>query len=280
MECVAIVGVGLIGGSFGLALRESGFDGRILGVSSPSTLEAALENRCIDAGASLAEAASRADLIFLSQPVGRILDTLRHLDDLVRPDALVTDAGSTKAEIVATASRVLRRCAFLGGHPMAGKASRGAGEAEGSLFRGRTWVLTPRSPDDMETARARELVEWIGRLGSRVFVMPPDSHDKAVSLTSHLPQLASTALAVTVAENLSSLEELAVAGPGLVDSTRLAQSSYDLWRDILLTNARAVDEALTAYIGKLEYLRDNLRSRQLEEEFTTAGMLAAQLRNR
>jgi len=280
MECVAIVGVGLIGGSFGLALREAGFSGPILGVSSPRTIEAAIRRRCIDAGASLAEAASRADLIFLSQSVGRILDTLRHLDNVVRPDALVTDAGSTKGEIVSTASRVLRRCAFLGGHPMAGKASRGAGEAEAGLFRGRTWVLTPRSPKDLETAQASELVRWIGELGSHVFVMDPEEHDRAVALTSHLPQLASTALAVTVAENLASLEELTVAGPGLVDSTRLAQSSYDLWRDILLTNGDAVDRALSAYIAKLEYLRDNLRSRQIEEEFTTAAMLASQLRNR
>ncbi len=121
MEKVAIVGTGLIGASFGLALRKAGFTGEILGVSSERAIaDAIIAAGAIDRGATLAEAAGAADLIFLSQTIGRIVDTLHHLDPLVKTGALVTDAGSTKCEIVDAAMQHLSRCQFLGGHPMAG----------------------------------------------------------------------------------------------------------------------------------------------------------------
>jgi prephenate dehydrogenase len=278
METIAIVGAGLIGASFGLALKKAGFAGRILGVSSPPAVRAALERGAIDEAASLADAAARADLLYLSQPIGRILDTLRRLDPLVRPGALVTDAGSTKQEIVVTAGQHLERCQFLGGHPMAGKEKRGAEEAEADLFMGRTYVLTPEEPAELETPAARELADWIGRIGAHLVVMDAAEHDRVVSLTSHLPQLASTALAATVGERLDN--HLEVAGPGLADTTRLALSSYELWRDILATNTSHIERALTAYINKLESVRDNLRTRQLQEEFESAARLAESVRNR
>ncbi|MGH9659460.1 MAG: prephenate dehydrogenase, partial [Bryobacteraceae bacterium] len=135
MNTVAIVGVGLIGGSFGLALKKAGFAGRILGVSSERALADGLERGAIDESAPLEDAARRADLIFLAQAVGRILDTLRKLDPLVRPGALVTDAGSTKSAIVAAAREHVRACQFVGGHPLAGKERRGAAAADPDLFR-------------------------------------------------------------------------------------------------------------------------------------------------
>jgi len=280
MNTVAIIGTGLIGGSFGLALRASGFAGRILGVSSPAAIRSALDCGAIDAGVPLADAAQQADLVFLAQPIGRILDTIRHLDPLVRPDALVTDAGSTKCEIIDTAREHLRRCQFLGGHPMAGKERRGAGEAEADLFRDRTWVLAPDDPAELETAAARDFTAWLDRFGARIAVLDADEHDRVVSLTSHLPQLASTALAATVADNLTAETDLAVAGPGLADTTRLALSSFDLWRDILATNAPHIERALAAYIQKLEHVRENLRTRQLQEEFARGAGLAARIRRR
>ena len=280
MNTVAIIGTGLIGGSFGLALRASGFAGRILGVSSPAAIRPALDCGAIDAGVPLAEAAAQADLIFLAQPIGRILDTIRHLDPLVRPDALVTDAGSTKCEIADTAREHLRRCQFLGGHPMAGKEKRGAGEAEADLFRDRTWVLTPDDPAELETAAARDFTSWLDRFGARIVVLDADEHDRVVSFTSHLPQLASTALAATVADNLPSDRDLAVAGPGLTDTTRLALSSFDLWRDILATNSQHIERALAAYIQNLEHVRENLRTRQLQDEFARGAGLAARIRRR
>jgi len=276
MRTVAIVGVGLIGGSFGLALKKAGFTGKILGVSSPATLRVALERGAVDEAASLAEAAARADLIYLAQPIGRILDTLHHLDPLVQPGALITDAGSTKSAIVTTARRQVRRCAFLGGHPMAGKEKRGVSEADAELFRGRTYVLTPEDSAQLESPPVRELLEWLGRIGAVPVILTPEEHDRIVAFTSHLPQLVSTALAATVAEQAG--DHLAVAGPGLADTTRLALSPYELWRDILATNNRPIEQALTAYITKLEHLRDNLRTRQIESEFEIAAALAATLR--
>lgn len=276
MQTVAIVGVGLIGGSFGLALKKAGFGGPILGVSSPATIEAALKRGAIDEGLPLAGAAARADLVYLAQPIGRILDALRRLDDLVRPGTLITDAGSTKSAIVAAARLHLRRAMFLGGHPLAGKEKRGVTEADADLFRGRTYVLTPENGQILEAPCAVRFVEWIRRMGAVPVVLNAEEHDRIVSFTSHLPQLAATALAATVAEHAGS--NLSVAGPGLTDTTRLALSSFELWRDILATNSGPIEQALAAYISKLEHLRDNLRTREIEGEFEIAAALAATLR--
>jgi len=278
MQTVAIVGVGLIGGSFGLALKKAGFGGTVWGVSSELSIAAALERGAIDRGATLAEAAGIADLIYLAQPIGRILDTLHHIDGLVRPEALVTDAGSTKHTIVSEARRLLRRCQFLGGHPLAGKEKRGVAEAEADLFNGRTYVLTPASPEELETPAARALVEWVRRIGAKPVILGAAEHDRLVSFTSHLPQLASTALAATIAENLTAPDDLQVAGPGLIDSTRLALSAYELWRDILATNTEPIEQALTAYITELEQLRENLRTRRAQEQFVRGAELAGRLR--
>jgi prephenate dehydrogenase len=278
MNTVAIVGTGLIGGSFGLALREAGFQGAILGVSSEGAIAEAVAAGAIDRGMPLAEAVPQADLVFLSQTIGRILDSVRHLEPLVRPGALVTDAGSTKCEIVDTARQHLSRCQFLGGHPMAGKEKRGAAAAGGQLFRDRPWVLTPDDPAELETPAAGEFRGWLKRIGVRILVMDCDEHDRVVSLTSHLPQLASTALAAALEERLGAAGRPVAAGPGLMDATRLALSSYDLWRDILATNPGHIDRALEIYIQELEHIRENLRTRQLQEEFHRAATFAGRLR--
>ncbi|MGO4880199.1 MAG: prephenate dehydrogenase [Bryobacteraceae bacterium] len=278
METVAIFGVGLIGGSFGLALRKAGFRGAILGVSSDAALRAGLERGAVDRGATFEEAARSADLLYLAQPIGRILDALHHLDPLVRPDALITDAGSTKHTIVSEARRLVKRCQFLGGHPLAGKEKRGAAEADADLFRGRTYALTPASPEELETPPARAFVDWLARIGAKTVTLGAAEHDRLVSFTSHLPQLASTALAATIAENLTAPEDLQVAGPGLIDSTRLALSAYELWRDILATNSDSIEQALTAYINELEQLRENLRTRGAQEEFVRGAEFAGRLR--
>ena len=274
MNTVAIVGTGLIGASFGLALRQAGFTGEIVGVSSPQAVAGALAVHAIDRAAPLAEAVSGASLVFLSQTIGRILDTIRHLDPLLQPGALVTDAGSTKCEIVDLARQQIRAGQFLGGHPMAGKEKRGAVEAEADLFRGRAWVLTPDEPAELKTPAAREFKSWLDRIGARTVALDCDEHDRIVALTSHLAQLASTALASTVADS----PHPEVSGSGLFDMTRLAAGSYDLWRDILATNTDHIERALSLYIQKLEHMRENLSTRQMQEEFTRGAALAARLR--
>ena len=264
LKSIAIVGVGLIGGSFGLALRKAGFTGRILGVSSARSIDAALARHAIDRGATLDEAAA-CDVVFLSQPISGILETLRRLDPLVRPDTLVTDAGSTKQAIVDEAARSLRRCTFLGGHPMAGKAVRGVAEADADLFRGRPWILTADIDHPFRS--------WIAAIGAREIILDAARHDRLVAWGSHLPQLASTSLAAVIGDRAP--EAAQIAGPGLLDTTRLAMGSYDLWRDILETNAREVSAALDAYIAKLQSLRGNLAA-----EFEKANAFAATLRDR
>jgi prephenate dehydrogenase len=274
MQTVAIVGTGLIGSSFGLALRKAGFTGRILGVSSDRALSGAVLSGAIDRGESLDTALASADLVFLSQTIGRILDTVRHIDPLLKPGALVTDAGSTKCEIVDVARTAITRGQFLGGHPMAGKEKRGAEAADPELFRGRTWVLTPDEPAELETPAARMFRGWLDRIGARPIVLDADEHDRIVARTSHLPQLASTALAALLAGS----PHVEVSGSGLVDMTRLAMSSYDLWRDILATNSEHIDTAIGQYVQELEHLRENLRTRQLQEEFDRAARMAGKLR--
>jgi prephenate dehydrogenase len=265
MKSVAIIGVGLIGGSFGLALRKAGFEGPILGVSSGRSIGQAVERGAIDRGATLEEAAGICDLLFLSQPISGILETLRKLDPLVREDTLVTDAGSTKQAIVDEAKRSLRRCMFLGGHPMAGKELRGAAAADADLFRGRPWVFTA----DID----HPFRKWVAAFGARGIVLDPGRHDRLVAWSSHLPQLASVALASLIGDRAP--EAATVAGPGLLDTTRLAMSSFDLWRDILATNSTEVAVALDAYIEKLMALR-----RDFEGEFRKGGEFARSLRER
>jgi prephenate dehydrogenase len=253
METVAIFGVGLIGGSFALAIRKAGFTGRIIGVSSDQTIRAALDAHIIDEALPAREAAGKADLVYLSQPIHKIVDCLEELDAWVQPSALITDAGSTKKLIVQTADQMISRARFLGGHPMAGRERRGVEAAEADLFQGRPYVLTPRSPADLEHPTAREFLDWIPRIGSFPIILDAETHDQTVAFTSHLPQLASTALAALLEGRPEGSTR--VYGPALVDSTRLALSSYDIWGDIFDTNREAIRLALECYIATLEEFR-------------------------
>jgi prephenate dehydrogenase len=274
MKTVAIAGVGLIGASFGLALREAGFSGDLIGVSSAPAIEAGLRRGAITHAASLAEAAAEADLIYLAQPVDRILTTLAELVPYARPGTLITDAGSTKETIVLKAAENLPEGSFIGGHPLAGKESRGAEAAEAGLFRGRPYVLTPVTP---ESDRVRTFKWWLNQIGARVLEMQADEHDRTVALTSHLPQLLSTTLAVALArQDNQQLRE--IFGPGLLDMTRLAMSSPELWVPILRTNRSAVLSAIDMYRTVLTDLHNAYESDSLVELFKVGSAWATQLR--
>lgn len=279
MRQVAIVGVGLIGGSFALAIRKAGYTGRIVGVSSPATVQEALRLGVIDEGLPISKALPESDLVYLAQPIRRIIEDLSSLDPWLAPGALVTDAGSTKGEIVGRARAAVTRAQFLGGHPMAGKESRGVAAAEADLFRGRTYILTPSAPSELETPAAVEFRQWIERIGSRVLILSPEEHDRVVAFTSHLPQLLSTTLAATLAERLTDEGYLLAGGPGLLDCTRLAMSSFEIWDDILSTNGAAIDSALAAFVERLQELRRELVSDETRRSFEAGAALAARLRN-
>jgi prephenate dehydrogenase len=275
---VAIVGVGLIGASFALALRKAGFDGEIIGVSSPRSIEAGLAAGAIARGASLEEAAESADLIYLAQPIDRILNTLPRLGRIAPPDCLITDAGSTKREIIAAAAEHVRRAAFVGGHPMAGKESRGAESADADLFRNRPYVLaTDLVPKVHAETHLPAIREWLQRIGAVVYEMSAAEHDRTVALTSHLPQLLSTALAATLAKQQTSAVSR-VFGPGLMDMTRLALSAPEVWMSVLESNRDAVLDAIGNYQETLSNLRENLERGELNDVFGTASRFAQSLR--
>ncbi len=262
----SVVGVGLIGGSFALALRKAGFKGKIIGVSSPETVREALDRGVIDQALPLREAAGQSDLIYLAQPIERILTTLDEIDPYVFPGTLITDAGSTKAAIVARAAKRIKRGRFIGGHPMAGKQTRGVAEAEAGLFKNRPYVLT---------AQESELERWIRRMGARVVILDAAEHDRLVALTSHLPQLISTALASSIVNEPGAAR---VTGPAAIDLTRLAMSPYEIWRDIFATNHACIDGALGVFIERLQELRRELQSPVIEKTFERAAAAAKALR--
>jgi prephenate dehydrogenase len=274
MNTVAIVGVGLIGGSFGLAIRKAGFDGEIIGVSSQPALEAGLHSGAISSSATLEQAAARADLIYLAQPVDRILRTIEQLGYLVPARCLITDAGSTKAAIVQKAAECLPSGTFLGGHPVAGKEQRGVDAADAELFRGRRYVLTPTGPD---TPATQNLRSWLHLIGAITVDMPAQDHDATVAFTSHLPQLLSTALAATLGRQ-SNPHIHRVFGSGLLDMTRLALSSPDLWLSILETNKLQVNNSLESLIEVLVEVKGAIQNDNLASLMETGAVFASQLR--
>jgi prephenate dehydrogenase len=266
-KVVTVAGVGLIGGSFALALRQAGFQGKIIGVSSPATIRAALDRGAIDEAAPLAEAAAQSDVIYLAQPIEKILETLSVIDDALRPGTLITDAGSTKQAIVERARHTIRRGRFIGGHPMAGKETRGVQAADANLFQSRPYVLTGSDA---------ALEHWIAKIGARLVKLDAAEHDRLVALVSHLPQLLSTALASLVAD---SPEAARVAGPAAADLTRLALSPYDIWRDIFSTNAAEISRVIAEAIARLQTLRENLLSESdMQATFARAAQAASKLR--
>jgi prephenate dehydrogenase len=275
MKTVAIVGVGLIGGSFGLALRKAGFIGELIGVSSAKALEAGLKVGAISRTAKLEDAVRAADVVYLAQPVDRILAIMDDIGPCVRSGSLVTDAGSTKVLIVEKAKICLPGANFLGGHPLAGKEQRGAEAADADLFRNRPYVLTPMSGD---TRLTREFELWLQRIGAKVVKMPAAQHDAAVAFTSHLPQLLSTALAMTLAAQ-SGQPVSEIFGPGLLDMTRLALSTPELWMSILSTNKTEVNAALDAFMRSLDTLRKAVGTEDLRGLFHSGAEFASKIRN-
>lgn len=265
---VTVVGCGLVGASFALALKRAGACVSVAGWDADSAvLDEALRLGAID---EIDEAfkeggVSRSELFYLATPVGQIVEFLRACAPHVRPGAVLTDAGSTKVEVC----RAARTCTqkgwrFVGGHPVAGSHLRGPAHARAELFEGAPYVLTP--PEDGSDPSALEaLAETLSLLGARVRVMTAAGHDRALARLSHLPQLVSCALAATVNEEIDEVELKALAGPGYRDMTRLASSPWGIWQDILATNSSEVADALDTLIDKLSAAREGLRghSRQL-----------------
>lgn len=251
---VAIWGVGLIGGSLGMAWRRAGVVSKVIGIGRGSLDEAvrlgAIDEPCADP----AKALGKADVVVLAAPVRAIIGQAESHARYVRPGAVVTDVGSTKAEIVAAWDAALPDgAAFVGGHPMFGREVGGVANASPDLPRGCTWVLTPGA---QATAGALNAVRDLAvAAGATVRLMPAEEHDRRVAFASHLPQLAATSLAAAaIAADRRLGGVLDLAASGFRDTTRLAASPADVWLDILLTNRSAVLEALGDYRRGLDAL--------------------------
>lgn len=281
IQKVTICGVGLIGGSLGLALKKAGFSGEIVGHGRPATLEKAKRYGAIDAGfPTLAEAVADADVIYLATPILNILELMGKLPLLIKEEALVTDAGSTKAVICEKGMELYPgRPWFVGGHPLAGKEITGVENADPDLFQDARYALTPYSRHHLDPPVVRAFTGWLDRIGARVMILDAELHDEIITWTSHLPQIASTALAVAVAENVKVPEDLELSAGGLRDASRLAESPYRVWRDICLTNTENLERAITVLTQVLEHLRDQLRTRELEVAFERANELRRRLKS-
>lgn len=273
-KSVLIVGIGLIGGSLGLALKRKGFTGKIIGVDRPEVLEQAQRRGFLDemySNEELESAASQADLVFLCTPIDEIIHLLQKIGSYVKSGTLVTDVGSTKRRIVETANIYLPSDVdFIGGHPMAGSEFRGVEAADPFLFENTTYVLTPSRPI-RETTRKMfgELLEMIG---AKVLLLLPSLHDEIAAAVSHLPQVAAVAMMCLVADRQKeSPHFLKMAAGGFRDMTRISSSPYGIWKDILNTNADMIIRYIDLYIKELEKARDLLQKMEMENYFDKAA---------
>jgi len=269
---ITIIGTGLIGGSFGLAIKATGFRGRIVGCDSKQVLAKAKRKHAIDQGTSdPVEACKGSDLVLLATPVGGVIELIAKVAPHLGPDTLLTDVGSTKSEILRAAEKSFgagmpRR--FLAGHPMAGKENSGIEFADADLFRGAVWFFTPAQKQNLKTGKAAELLALVRKIGARIAVLDPDEHDQLCAWISHIPQMLSTALASTLVEEYGEDAPLLESGGrALREMTRIASSPYSMWRDIALTNKQSIADALLKLEQKLGHIRENLDTRELEREF-------------
>ncbi|HYH01364.1 MAG TPA: prephenate dehydrogenase/arogenate dehydrogenase family protein [Terriglobales bacterium] len=290
---ITIIGTGLIGGSLGLALKKHGFAGRVVGCDRPLVLAQAKRIGAIDIGMmDLKQAVYASDVILLATPVGAVLDLIEQVGPMVPDHVLLTDVASTKRDIVQRAQSVFGGAAqerFLAGHPMAGKERGGVEQADADLFQGAVWLVAPtgksvragqeereRGRDARATAGEaagattvrNEWLWWVERIGARIVVIDADRHDKLCAWVSHLPQMMATALAASLEDEFGDDPELqAIGGRALREMTRIAASPYSMWRDIAFTNTANIEDALMRLEQTLAHIRENLRTRALQEEF-------------
>ncbi len=255
-ENIAIVGFGLIGGSIALAIRERWPSIRITAVDRPPVLAHAAGSGAIDRTARSVADLSGIDLVILAAPVEQNIRLLPEAAAIVADGGLITDVGGTKRDIVNAACALSGgRGAFVGGHPIGGAEQGGFAFARADLFHGRPWILTPDGSTSHEAID--RLAEFIKSLGARPTTMAADEHDRLMAFLSHLPQLTISVLMEVVGEATSS-SGLRLAGRGLVDSTRLASSPADIWRDVCVSNAGDIGVALDLLIARLQQLRAGL----------------------
>lgn len=267
-EKIGIVGLGLIGGSIAIASRAIWPKSLVIGVDNRDVLETAMRLHAIDVAADDPIVLAEADVVILAAPVRQNIEILASLDENVRTPAVITDTGSTKRAMVDAARLLPPRFSFVGGHPLAGAAKGGLEQARPDLFTKRPWLLTPTG--DGAAPAVERLSAFARALGAEPRTLSVGAHDRLLAYLSHLPQLTASALMRVVGDEVGA-EGLRLAGRGLTDTTRLASSPPDIWRDVAATNADEIGPALDALIAVLEDLRRDLTAgRRLTEIFDAA----------
>jgi prephenate dehydrogenase len=263
---LGLIGCGLMGGSFALALKRAGLVRRVVGYSkSPTTTDLARKLGVIDTAAESALlAVAGSDIVLLAVPVAATETSLKTIRHLVEPGVLLMDVGSTKRDVVDAARRVLREQlpAFVPAHPIAGKEASGIHHADADLFRGRQVILTPL-PQTAPQALQKATDVW-SAIGAQVLRMTPENHDAAFAAVSHLPHLLAFAYFSGVVNQPAGLDYLALAGPGFRDFTRIAASNPEVWRDILVANREEVLKQVQHFRHALEALELALRTGNAE----------------
>jgi prephenate dehydrogenase len=258
---VAVVGVGLIGGSFALALKAARLAGHVVGIGrGMANLKLALEHGIVDSIGTDAAQAADADLVLIAAPVAQYPRILGALAPQLKPSALLTDAGSTKRDVVAAARAALggKIAQFVPAHPIAGAERSGAAAAGAELFRGKRVVLTPLAENPAATVQAVE--EAWSACGARVARMSPEEHDALLAAVSHLPHLLAYALVHEVASRADAAQLFGYAAGGFRDFTRIASSHPEMWRDICVANRDRLLDELERYLAKLQALRPLLEA--------------------
>lgn len=277
---VAILGTGLIGGSFGLALRKHFPEISVIGFDRADVLERAIKRGGVQESAAGIDTAVRgADLIYIALPIGSTIGALPAIAAAAGPTALATDACGAKAVVCKEAASHFRGGArFLGGHPMAGKELSGIENADPIIFDGAPYALMAQESEPALDPRVEKFAELIREIGATPIWCDAETHDWAVGIVSHLPQLVAVALARVVADETDETGlPLTLAGKGLQDMLRLAGSPYGVWRDVFLANRENVAHALERLAQEIDHLRRNLSSKELEQEFRAANDLFALL---
>jgi prephenate dehydrogenase len=258
---LGVIGCGLMGGSFALALKRAGLVRRVVGYSkSPSTTDRAKKLGVIDVAAESALlAVAGSDIVLLSVPVAATESTFKAIRHLVEPGVLVMDVGSTKRDVVDAARRVLRERvgAFVPAHPIAGKELSGIQHADAGLYSGRQVILTPLPQNPAELVQKATDV-W-SAIGTQVLKMTPENHDAAFAAVSHLPHLLAFAYFSAVVNQPLGRDFLSLAGPGFRDFTRIAASSPEMWRDILVANREEVLKQSQRFRNALDALEHVMR---------------------